>query len=142
MWVYSIATLNFELGTLNYDASMPRFVVVLHETPENYERGAHFDLMLESGSVLWTWALPALPEAGEVILGERLADHRLAYLDYEGEVSGGRGRVRRIDRGEYESLEESVERLMIRLAGKQVRGTLLLVHEPNSQRWRISLSAV
>jgi hypothetical protein len=120
---------------------MPRFVVLLHETPEGYERGTHFDLMLEWGGVLRTWSLPVLPVEGETIAAERLPDHRLAYLDNEGEVSGGRGQVRRVDRGEYEHLEESAERVVIQLAGTQLRGTLTLVREETGQRWWSSLAA-
>ncbi len=75
---------------------MPRFVILCHEN----HRGAHFDFMLESGDVLKTWALPQPPASGVEIECEALADHRLAYLDYEGPVSGGRGSVARWDRGD------------------------------------------
>lgn len=34
-----------------------------------------------------------------VFRAERLADHRREYLTYEGPVSGGRGRVRRVAEG-------------------------------------------
>jgi hypothetical protein len=40
---------------------------------------------------------------------ERLADHRLAYLEYEGEVSGGRGVVKRVARGEMEVVRDEAE---------------------------------
>jgi hypothetical protein len=65
-----------------------------------------------------TWSLPKLPAQGvtepEAI---RLPDHRLAYLDYEGPVSGDRGQVKRIDRGDYVVVEETAEWLHVRLAG-------------------------
>lgn len=38
---------------------------------------------------------------------ERLADHRAAYLEYEGEVTGGRGQVVRAASGDAEVLFES-----------------------------------
>jgi hypothetical protein len=81
---------------------MPRFVILRHETPPGYERPTHFDFMLECGGVLWTWSLPEEPSPGRMLPATRLADHRLAYLDFEGEVSGGRGWVTRWDRGTYE----------------------------------------
>ena len=88
---------------------MPRYVVLEHETPAGYARPRHWDLMLETGGALRTWALDEPPERvrsgqGEhSVQGELLRDHRLAYLDYEGPVSGDRGTVVRWDTGEYES---------------------------------------
>lgn len=38
-------------------------------------------------------------EPGESLAATRLTDHRHAYLEYEGEVSGGRGRVKRVSSG-------------------------------------------
>lgn len=43
---------------------------------------------------LWAWA-----EAGWAVRLERLADHRRRYLRAQGPISGGRGRVRRVDGG-------------------------------------------
>ena len=76
---------------------MPRFVILRHDHP----RGVHFDFMLEAGGVLKTWALPEPPRPGVEMECEALGDHRLAYLDYEGPISGDRGSVVRWDRGEY-----------------------------------------
>ena len=46
---------------------MPRFVILLHECPLDFERPTHFDLMLEDGDTLRTWALESEPRAGEAI---------------------------------------------------------------------------
>lgn len=119
---------------------MPRFVVLRHEMPAAAHRGSHFDLMLQHGDVLWTWAFDQLPAPALPVSGERLADHRLAYLDYEGDVSGDRGSVTRMDAGEYELLAESVEQIRVRVAGQTLRGTLVIAKatgEPH--RWRIAL---
>ena len=51
--------------------------------------------MLEAGDVLKTWALPQPPQPGVEMECTALADHRLAYLDYEGPLSGNRGAVTR-----------------------------------------------
>jgi hypothetical protein len=53
---------------------MPRFVILRHDSP----RGVHYDLMLEDGDVLKTWALPQPPEAGVEMVCDALPDHRLA----------------------------------------------------------------
>src|SRR5262245_29210037 len=102
---------------------MPRFVVLLHETPPGDSRGRHYDLMLEQGGALWTWAINALPCAGgEAIPAERLPDHRLAYLEYEGEVAGNRGSVSRIDCGTCELLTDGADEFRFRVAGAILTG--------------------
>jgi len=122
---------------------MPRFVVLLHETPPGYPRGRHYDLMLEQSGVLWTWALESLPQpGGEAVAAERLADHRLDYLEYEGKVSGGRGQVIRIDGGDFDSIPAGAGGLAVRLQGRIVRGVLIL--SPSSAAadlWQACLSS-
>jgi hypothetical protein len=81
--------------------------------------------MLEREGVLLTWSLPALPAAwgGEAVVAfeqidaTRLADHRLAYLDYEGPISDERGSVTRVDGGEYDVVSEANGVWRIRLRG-------------------------
>jgi hypothetical protein len=117
---------------------MPRFVVLRHETPPGYARGDHYDLMLERGSGLWTWACEALPQAGQAIVAERLPDHRLVYLDYQGEISASRGRVSRVDAGSYDLLSEADAELAVELHGQTLHGTLVLAKLPGEgQRWRV-----
>ena len=85
-----------DFANLEPDA-MPRFVILRHDAPQ----GLHFDLLLEASGVLRTWALPQPPDSGVEMECEALPDHRMAYLDYEGPVSGGRGTVDRWDWGTY-----------------------------------------
>jgi DNA polymerase Ligase (LigD) len=92
---------------------VPRFVILEHDWPTR-----HYDLMLEAGSVLRSWRLAALPEMGQTINAEPIGNHRLAYLDYEGPVSGGRGDVKRIDFGTCEIVQETANRLIVRLQGQ------------------------
>ena len=123
---------------------MPRFVVLHHETPPGYPRPSHYDLMLEcgelqSGGALRTWALPGLPEVETEIVAEELAPHRLAYLDYEGEVSGDRGKVTRVVAGEYVTLEETANLLRIKIAGQNLAGEMLLVRASQEARsWLVT----
>jgi hypothetical protein len=122
--------------------AVPRFVVLYHDAPPGYERPPHFDLMLEAGSALRTFALPRWPSAGEAIACEALADHRLAYLDYEGPLSGGRGEVTRHEAGEYSVETESGETLVIRLHGQRLSGTLTLRRlSPDSAEWEAAWQA-
>jgi hypothetical protein len=81
---------------------MRRFVI-LHHT---LSHGEHWDLMIEQGEHLATWQLHRDPlQAGDApIPALRISDHRLAYLDYEGPVSRGRGEVTRIAAGSCEIL--------------------------------------
>jgi hypothetical protein len=101
---------------------MPRFVILRHEIPQ----GVHFDLMLEEGDVLKTWSLPEPPQPGKEIECQSLADHRLAYLDYEGPISGGRGSVTRWDYGGYAVERQSDREWVLRLTGEQFTGTIFL----------------
>jgi hypothetical protein len=120
---------------------MPRFVVLLHETPPGYPRGPHLDLMLEHEGALRTWALEKPPLPGEIVFAERLPDHRLEYLDYEGAVTQDRGVVSRVDSGRYEVLLETRTALAVRLQGQQIHGILTLILDNEaSHRWRVSLS--
>jgi hypothetical protein len=107
------------------DVTMPRFVLLYHECPPSFGKPSHWDLMLERDGVLLTWSLPTLPAVwgGEVGVGfeqigaTRLADHRLAYLDYEGPIGGERGSVTRVDGGEYDVVSEADGVLRVRLRG-------------------------
>ena len=99
--------------------------------------------MLEANGVLRTWVLTALPadDSREDILAERLPDHRLDYLDYEGPLSGQRGTVRREDAGTYASLAESKDAWEVRLAGQQIRGRMRLSKDDSDPSyWRLDWS--
>ena len=105
---------------------MPRFVILRHDMPAGSSRGSHFDLMLEQGEMLRTWALADLPLAGQAVAAEALPDHRLAYLDYQGEVAGSRGSVSRVEAGEYQVVLEAPGSLEIQTIGTSLRGKLTL----------------
>jgi len=112
---------------------MRRFVVLTHDYPV-----LHWDLMLEKKAALRTWRLAHEPDGPGPIDAEELPDHRLAYLDYEGAVSGGRGTVRRFDRGEFMVVEETAARVVVELEGKLLRGRATLEHHADSGRWSYS----
>lgn len=112
------------------------FVILEH----NY-RGVHWDFMLQCGTVLRTWALAAVPEGECRVEARALPDHRLAYLDYEGAVSGGRGDVKRWDRGSYEMLQCRDELVVVQLRGARCRGKATLSREKDSDVWQFVLDA-
>ena len=81
---------------------MSEFVILQHETPARAESQRHWDLMLSDGQQLLTWALDDFPESGKQYVANRLPDHRLDYLEYEGPISQNRGHVKRIVKGRLE----------------------------------------
>src|ERR1051325_4782356 len=99
-----------------------RFVVLRHETPAGYARPPHWDLMLETGDVLRTWALAAEPQAGRAVVAEQLADHRLGSLAYEGLIWGGRGEVKRWGQGVWELVREAEGELVALVRGEKLVG--------------------
>ena len=100
-------------GRISPIAPSLRYVVLRHEDTAD----PHFDLMFETmqGSPLATWRSPRWPIDVETPL-TRLPDHRRAYLDFEGELSAGRGHVRRITSGYHrlDRLDEGHWRLTLR----------------------------
>ena len=139
---------------------MPRFVLLYHTCPPHYERRSHWDLMLEAGKTLRTWALVQLPSdwnssqtrtaadhpdcppvAGEnSVCADQLANHRLDYLEKEGPLSGDRGHVRRIDRGTYENVAETPGCWRVTLAGSNWRGRITLEQaDADTPQWRLTV---
>lgn len=118
------------------DLSSParRFVVLEHRQRD----GVHWDLMLETAGVLATWQVSAPPEqwGPDPILCERIFDHRLQYLTYEGPVSGGRGQVRRVEQGMFEVMRESDSRWDVRLIGQVLQGPVGLARI-DGDTWRL-----
>lgn len=112
--------------------SAPRFVILQHDYPS-----LHFDLMLEEAESLRTWRLPTPPQAGITIKGEVSFPHRLAYLDYEGPVGGGRGQVLCWDRGIYTVVSASDALVEVHCQGQKLRGTLYLLHRAGND-WDVT----
>ena len=100
---------------------MPRYVVLEHDHPS-----LHWDFMLETGNRLRCWRLLAPPCNGKTIQATPLGDHRFLYLDYEGPVSGKRGRVVRWDSGTYEWIVDKRDRLEVMLQGDHLQGRAIL----------------
>ena len=114
---------------------MARFVILEHDHPQ-----LHWDLMLERGGHLRTWALEREP--AQACDARQLADHRLDYLEYEGPVSGDRGQVTRWDEGVYRLESEADDALAILLDGLRLQARVLLTKKDAAGHfWSVSFSA-
>lgn len=116
-----------------YHGGMQRRFALLAHTGHGPD---HWDLMVQAGEALATWQLPQDPRnllTGQSLACRRLGDHRQVYLDYQGEVSGGRGRVKRLDAGLCEVMEDGdVWRLVVGEGGLAGRWRLTRVQEPEA----------
>ena len=111
-----------------------QFVLIRHVLSDH----THWDLMFDIGPALATWQLQEDPAglAGDpkrqtVIRAQRIGDHRRAYLDYEGPVSGNRGYVVRVDAGRYEATERRTCVWQVRMDGQLLRGEFQLMKNPD-----------
>lgn len=120
-------------------ADRPRFVVQRH-----LARRPHFDLRLEIGGTLKSWAVPRGPslDPRQRRLAVRTEDHPLEYAEFEGVIPRGEygaGPVAIWDRGFVESrssLEEGLRsgRLYFILDGKRLKGEFALVRKQGAER--------
>ena len=80
-----------------------RFALLRHDLPKAESRPGHWDLLLESVNKLLTFEILMLPCEPGPLNWRRLPDHRMIYLEYEGEVSEQRGVVKRLAGGVFEA---------------------------------------
>lgn len=109
-----------------------RFVV-----HEHHATNLHFDLRLEMGGVLKSWAVPKgiSMNPADKRLAVAVPDHALSYIDFEGTISEGQygaGEVRVWDSGKYETAsdpEKQLEKgkLVFTFFGLKLRGEFALV---------------
>ncbi len=106
---------------------MPRFVI-----HEHHARNLHWDLRLEIGGVLKSWAVPKEPPetAGVKRLAIEAGDHPLSYVDFEGSIpegTYGAGTVKIWDSGSYVLYEHAPAKIIFNLNGKRLSGTYCLI---------------
>jgi bifunctional non-homologous end joining protein LigD len=107
---------------------------VIHE---HHATRLHFDLRLEIGGVLKSWAVPKglSMDPRDQRLAVAVPDHSISYIDYEGRISEGSygaGEVRIWDNGSYETSadpEAQLEKgkLVFEMFGLKLRGEFALV---------------
>jgi bifunctional non-homologous end joining protein LigD len=123
----------------------------------HHARRLHWDLRLESGGVLASWAIPRgpPPEPGERRLAIKTEDHPLDYIHWEGVIPKGEygaGTVELWDAGDYElragapELDEQIARgrVTVTLRGRRVAGTYHLVRTSSrsggKEQWLIFMA--
>jgi bifunctional non-homologous end joining protein LigD len=113
---------------------VPRFVVQLHDATT-----LHFDLRVERGGVLRSWAVPRGPslDPGERRLAVPVEDHSLAAGEFEGVHEGSRrgtGAVIIWDEGEAAILRDEPDHLSLQLEGHKLQGGFGLTRT-GERRW-------
>jgi bifunctional non-homologous end joining protein LigD len=104
----------------------PRFVV-----QEHHARRLHWDLRLEHGGALASWALPrGVPRhPDENRLAVRTEEHPLEYLEFEGDIPKGEygaGEMNIWDRGTYEPEKFRDDEVIATFHGERLRGRYAL----------------
>jgi DNA ligase D-like protein (predicted 3'-phosphoesterase) len=99
---------------------------------EHHARRLHYDLRLENGGVLKSWAVPkGIPEdSDQKRLAVETEDHPLEYADFEGTIPKGQygaGTVTIWDKGVYELKAWNEKMIEFTLKGQKLRGRYVLV---------------
>ena len=114
-------------------ADAGRFVV-----QEHHATSMHWDLRLERGGVLVSWAVPKgiPPDPAVNHLAVHTEDHPLLYLDFEGDIPKGEyggGRMTVWDRGTYTAEKWWDDEVMFTLAGERAKGRYVLFRTGGNQ---------
>ncbi len=125
--------------------SKNRFVV-----QEHWASHHHFDFRLEMPAsakasagkdiVLKSWAVPkGVPEKkGKRVLAIQTEDHPVRYLNFEGEIPEGcygAGIVKIFDKGRYELIERTENKIVFELKGKKLKGKYILLKFKKPNQW-------
>lgn len=107
-------------------------------------RHLHYDMRLEQGGVLKSWAIPKTPplESGIKRLAVETEDHPLEYQTFEGEIPKGQygaGTVEIWDKGRYLPVEWGKNLIVFSVEANKLKGTYCLVklksNEPDDKNW-------
>jgi bifunctional non-homologous end joining protein LigD len=114
--------------------SASRFVVQLHDATT-----LHFDLRIQAGDVLRSWAVPRGPSLDPAVrrLAVPVEDHSLAAGDFEGVHEGqarGSGAVIIWDEGTAEILSDQPGHVSVTLHGRKLAGRFALTRT-GERRW-------
>jgi DNA ligase D-like protein (predicted 3'-phosphoesterase) len=115
------------------------YVIQKHEASH-----LHFDLRLEEGGILKSWALPKLPPQAEGVrrLAVETEDHPLGYEEFEGiipEGEYGAGKVEVWDQGTYLPQETDPGKRIVEIKGRKLWGRYGLIKlkakNPEDKNW-------
>jgi bifunctional non-homologous end joining protein LigD len=105
---------------------------LIYTIQKHWATHLHYDLRLEQGGVLKSWAIPKEPpkRPGEKRLAVETEDHPLDYAFFQGTIPEGEygaGTVAVWDRGTYEALETKPDFRLVKLQGRKLRGIFALI---------------
>ena len=100
----------------------------------------HYDLRLEMGGVLKSWAVPKTPptEKGVKRLAVQVEDHPVEYANFEGRIPKGQygaGTVEIWDKGQFVLKERDETKLVFEIKGSRLRGDYCLVRFKGRKNW-------
>ena len=132
----------------DFNQKVFRFAVLKHVR----QTDIHWDLLLQlpDRPLLATWQIRLEPGRWEhefqPIPAFELPDHRLMYLDFQGEISGDRGHVAHIDGGTMEIVRGEENFIDCRLQGQLLHGWLKLMRStdqsPSSaKQWQLTFNS-
>src|SRR5439155_13277395 len=113
---------------------------------EHHARRLHWDVRLERGGVLVSWAVPKgpPPTPGDIRLAVHTEDHPMEYATFEGEIPKGEyggGKMFIWDRGRYETLKWSEREIQVVFEGGRVRGRYTFFRSGREDRdWMVRRS--
>jgi hypothetical protein len=117
-------------------------VQLRHRLPDGSE---HVDWMIAQDprgeAPLLTFRLPGRVDelaAGDTMAAERIADHRPAYLTFEGALGADRGTVTRLARGTIVSLARAGEAWRLGISWEGSGHQRLRLRETGSGLWEVS----
>lgn len=113
----------------------------IYSIQEHHASHLHWDLRLEMGGMLKSWAIPKEPSKDPKVkrLAVAVEDHPLNYAFFEGEIPEGlygAGKVKVWDKGTYEMLEqETGKKYIISIKGKKLKGNYCLIKFKPGKNW-------
>ncbi len=111
-----------------------QFVIQKHCTPD----GGHWDLMLQIENTLWTWRLHHPPQHIQdiPIAVEKIQDHSLRFLTYEGSVQNNTAEVNIVDHGNFKIINRTNTDIEFETSGKTLAGNFQL-HREQDDIWTL-----
>ncbi|MEU7217739.1 ATP-dependent DNA ligase [Nocardia iowensis] len=110
---------------------------------EHHARRLHWDVRLERGGVLVSWAVPKGPPTStdQNRLAVHTEDHPLEYLDFHGAIPKGQygaGEMTIWDHGTYETEKWRDDEVIVQFHGERLNGRYALI-QTNGNQWLMHL---
>ncbi len=110
---------------------------------EHHARRLHWDVRLERGGVLVSWAVPKGPPttSDQNRLAVHTEDHPMEYLDFHGAIPKGQygaGEMTIWDSGTYDTEKWRDDEVIVRFHGERLNGRYALI-QTNGNQWLMHL---